>query len=116
MTGRRQALGRAGEELAARWYADRGYRIVARNWRAGREGELDLVVRKGRSLLVFCEVKARGSQAYGHPAEAVGPRKQAQVRRLARRFLTEHRAGAREIRFDVVCVLDGRVTVLTDAF
>ena len=43
MTRARRKLGIGGESLAARWYEDRGYRVVARNWRT-RNGELDLVV------------------------------------------------------------------------
>ncbi|MDA8038225.1 MAG: YraN family protein, partial [Actinomycetota bacterium] len=54
---RRRALGALGEDLAAHWYAERGFRVVARNWRC-REGECDLVASKG-VLLVFCEVKTR---------------------------------------------------------
>ncbi len=80
---------------------------MARNWRC-REGELDLVVRRGR-ILVFCEVKARTTDAFGVPAEAVTRAKQARIRRLAARWLAEAApSGARDIRFDVVAVLGGR--------
>jgi putative endonuclease len=112
----RQALGRRGEELAARWYRTQGYEIVARNWRAGRDGELDLVARRGREVLVFCEVKTRSSTAFGVPAEAVGRAKQARIRRLAARFLADNGVRAREIRFDVACVLAGEISVIEAAF
>src|SRR5581483_3898551 len=49
---RRLDLGARGEELAAAWYAERGYTVLARNWRC-REGELDLVLARGRCV-VFC--------------------------------------------------------------
>ena len=75
------ALGRSGEDLAAAWYAARGYEVLARNWRC-RQGELDLVAGRG-GVTVFCEVKTRTSDAFGVPAEAVGPLKQARLRRLA---------------------------------
>ena len=52
-------LGAEGETRAARHLVRRGYRIVARNVRAGGV-ELDLVVRRGR-IIVFVEVKARRS-------------------------------------------------------
>ena len=48
----RRALGAQGEAAAARWYEERGFAVVDRNWRR-REGEIDLVLRHDR-LLVFC--------------------------------------------------------------
>jgi len=106
MTGARLALGSAGEELAARWYTDAGYRVLDRNWRC-REGELDLVVCRG-GLAVFCEVKTRRSLSFGLPAEAVTPTKQRRLRRLALCWLAERAPGqARfpDLRFDVACVV-----------
>jgi putative endonuclease len=110
-----RALGASGEELAAAWYEARGFEVVARNWRC-RDGELDLVVRDGR-LFVFCEVKARTSDAFGAPVEAVTRDKQQRLRRLAARWLEEDApALAREIRFDVAAVMGGGVEVLEGAF
>jgi putative endonuclease len=101
--------------MAAAWYQDRGYQVMARNWRC-REGELDLVVRQGR-VFVFCEVKARTTVAFGEPAEAVTRTKQARLRRLAARWLEDEAPmPALSIRFDVVSVLDGRLEVLEGAF
>ncbi|MST31546.1 YraN family protein, partial [Acidimicrobiaceae bacterium USS-CC1] len=80
-------LGSHGEDLAAGWYVERGYEVVARNWRCP-DGELDLVVRQGR-LYVFVEVKSRTSDAFGVPAEAVNRAKQSRIRRLAAQWL-EH--------------------------
>jgi len=84
----RQRLGRAAEELVARRLARAGWRIVRRNARTAA-GELDLIALDGDTL-VFVEVKAgRIGATVGpeRPALAVGPRKQAQVRRLAREWL-----------------------------
>ena len=98
----RRALGTAGEDLAAGWYEAAGYEVVDRNWRC-REGELDLVARRG-SVLVFCEVKARRGDAYGTPAEAVVRTKQQRIRVLATRWLQEHPGESGEVRFDVAAV------------
>lgn len=115
MTRARQDLGRSGEEAVAGWYRERGYEVIARNWRC-RDGEIDLILRHGRSY-VFCEVKARSSAAFGAPVEAVGPRKQARLRRLATRWLTEAAPGrAAELRFDVASVLGGEIEVIEGAF
>ena len=116
MTRARRTLGAAGEAAVAAWYADRGYEVLARNWRC-RTGELDLVVRKGRTL-VFCEVKTRSSAAFGAPVEAVTRTKQARLRRLAGCWLEAggRPAGASELRFDVASVLAGEIEVLEGAF
>ena len=103
----------------ARWYADAGYAVLARNWRV-RDGELDLVARHGPTI-VFCEVKTRRSDAYGLPAEAVTPVKQARIRRLAVQWLGANGERAAELRFDVAAVKpDGRgrwlVDVIENAF
>jgi putative endonuclease len=111
-------LGRAGEDAAVRHLRSRGFAIVERNWRCDA-GEIDVVAARGR-LLVFCEVKARSSNACGVPAEAVDPRKQARLRRLAGRWLAERRPRARALRFDVISVLarGGRIEIehIEDAF
>ncbi|MGA2835401.1 MAG: YraN family protein [Acidimicrobiales bacterium] len=115
---RRRALGRAGEDTAAAWYEDNGYEVLERNWRR-REGEVDLIVRKGRTV-AFCEVKTRSSDAFGTGAESVLPAKQRRVRRLASRWLAELTpASGRalvDLRFDVVCITGGVVDVVEDAF
>ena len=117
---RHRALGKTGEEAAAAWYEAHGYAVVARNWSC-RQGELDIVARMGR-LHVFCEVKARSSAAFGLPVEAVGPLKQARVRRLAALWFAERRPSRGSggeggpVRFDVVSVLDGQVEVIEGAF
>ncbi len=113
--------GLRGEDLAAAWYADHGYDVVARNWRC-REGEVDLVVARPGEI-VFCEVKARSSDRYGLPAEAVTPAKQRRLRGLAARYLADAQQGSAPpvspgavVRFDVAAVLGGRVEVIEAAF
>jgi len=112
VTAARQTLGRRAEELVARRLADRGWRILARNFRT-RAGELDLVALDG-DVLVFVEVKAgRHGRAVGpeRPAHAVGPRKQAQIRRMAREWLAAAErprySAVAGYRFDVVGVRFG---------
>jgi putative endonuclease len=101
--------------VAAQWYVDAGYRLLARNWRC-RDGELDLIV-TGHGSTVFSEVKTRSSARFGLPAEAVSPTKQQRIRGLAARFLREHPGTGRgRLRFDVVSILDGTVTVIEGAF
>ena len=115
---RRAALGRHGEDVAAAWYEDHGYEVLARNWRR-REGEVDLIARQGRTV-AFCEVKTRSTDAFGTGGESVLPAKQRRIRRLAARWLAELTpASGRalvDLRFDVVCITAGEVDVIEDAF
>lgn len=104
---RRAALGRYGEELAARLLRARGMTLLDRNWRCDA-GELDLVLRDGDDLVVV-EVKTRTSDACGTPHEAVHPEKLARLRRLAARWLAEHDdARPAGVRVDLVAVLRPR--------
>jgi putative endonuclease len=108
-------LGRRGENLAAAVYRARGYRIVARNWRAGRTGELDLVL-TSRRVLVVCEVKTRSNCTFGVPAEAVDGRKQARIRGLTMAYLAAHELRPSAIRFDVASVIGDEVEIIEAAF
>jgi putative endonuclease len=97
-------VGRAGEELAARYLERRGYRIVGRGFLA-RRGEIDLVCQRG-GRLVLVEVKARSGERYGSPAEAVNARK----RRALVAAAAEYRALAGwkgPIDFAVVSIASG---------
>jgi putative endonuclease len=112
----RIALGRAGEDRAADWYVARGYRILERNWRS-KVGELDLICARG-DVVVFCEVKTRRSDRLGGPAEAVTRSKQRRLRRLAAEYLRSSTwvCGPRDVRFDIVAILGGELSVMEAAF
>src|SRR5438093_5896634 len=97
------ALGRRGEDLAARYLEHSGLVLLSRNWRCP-EGELDLVLTDGRQLVV-CEVKTRTSTNFGTPAESVTDEKATRIRRLARRWLHSHRMPRCPLRFDIVSIL-----------
>lgn len=97
-------LGRRGEELAADWYRERGYLVLDTNWRC-TTGELDLVVRHGRTT-VFVEVKTRTSVAYGHPFEAITPAKTDRLRRLAAEWCHARGPVPGAVRIDAVAVID----------
>ena len=120
----RVARGKWAEDLVSRWYEQHGYVIIARNWRCKR-GELDVVACKD-GVLVVCEVKARASNAFGTPAEAVTRAKQLKVRRATTDFRTSLRESndplltlvknAQKVRFDVACVLGTQLEILQDIF
>ena len=84
-TPRSRRLGPEAERRVRRHFRLRGYVILDANaWVGGYE--LDLVVRRGRTVVV-CEVKARSGPAYGDPLEAIGPEKARRVRQAAETWL-----------------------------
>jgi len=94
--------GKEGEAIAAHYLSDRGFEILACNWRSGYY-ELDIIAVRG-NILHFIEVKTRHSLAFGFPEEAVTKRKFDRLKKAASRFLTEHPRKER-IQFDIVSVL-----------
>lgn len=117
--GERRARGLLMEDRVASWLEERGYRILARNYLC-RRGEVDIVAEHGE-VLAFVEVRSRGDDGLGSPAETVSLGKRRRVIAAATDFAVRHRLlDRRAIRFDVVAVLDrdGEVEVehLPDAF
>jgi len=93
-------FGDRGEREAARYLRRRGMRVIQRGY-ATTQGEIDLIVRDG-STLVFVEVKARRR---GNPAEAVTPEKQRRLTLAALHFLKRHGLLEQPCRFDVVAIV-----------
>jgi putative endonuclease len=113
-------IGNYGERVAADFLRAHGCRILAKNFKARRGGEVDIVARDGK-LLLFVEVKTRRAGAKIRPLDAVNKPKQALIERGANAWLK--RLGTRDLpwRFDVieVWVEDGekpRVNHVRDAF
>ncbi|MEW6544008.1 MAG: YraN family protein [Nitrospirota bacterium] len=105
MSDARRTFGEAGESEAERYLRRKGYRILERNVRS-RAGELDLVARLG-DVLVFVEVKARRTDAYGGAPYAVDGRKRARLIRLASQYLARRRLRNQSCRFDVILCTGG---------
>ena len=118
MASRHLQLGRDGEDRAARWYAQHGFEILARNWRTAG-GEIDLICARG-DLLAIVEVATRWSSAQGQPAGGVTPATQRRLRALAAQYLAQSRPGTSRIeghvRFDVVAIVGTTLEVIEDAF
>lgn len=102
----RHSTGRRGEHLAEQFLLEQGYRIVTRNFRLGRHGEIDLIAYDGAAL-VFIEVKYRRTATYGTPEDAITAGKRRQLRRIAEGFLAITALEAREYRFDVIAIEEG---------
>ena len=100
---RRKALGRAGERRAAWFYRLRGFTVVARNV-AFRDGEIDLIVRRGR-LLAFVEVKTRSGNHLGEPSQSVDRPKQLRIIKCAEIWMARQKRSDVDIRFDIVTLI-----------
>ena len=98
-------LGRKGEILAARILESRGWRILARNYRAGRR-EIDVVAQRD-GLVAFVEVKTRGGDGFGSPQAAVTLLKRREIEAVAVDFLARHVRDDVDVRFDVVAIRTG---------
>jgi len=109
-------LGPRGESQAAAFLAQKGYRILERNYRC-RMGEIDLVAME-QETLCFVEVKARTRPAFSDPLESVTATKQRRIIRAANLYLqAKNLAGRVACRFDVVTIVEGGTPRLyKDAF
>lgn len=105
--------GRAAEDLALERLSAAGMKLVERNFRA-KAGEIDLVMREGEEI-VFVEVRARASDAFGGAAASITAAKQRRVIAAARLWLVK-RGWTGSCRFDVVAIEAGRVEHLRAAF
>ena len=99
---KRKQTGRQGEAIAERYLADKGYKLIERNWRC-QIGELDLIVADDNDL-IFVEVRTRQDFRFGTPEESITPAKQARLIELAETYLQETAAAHRSWRIDVVAV------------
>ena len=98
----RDELGRRGEDVAARYLARQGYRIIARRERILR-GDIDIIALDGRTV-VFVEVRSRSDTSHGHPVETIDQRKQRRLVDLANAYIRRQRLEDCSVRIDVVTV------------
>jgi len=110
----RQA-GASGEEEAARYLEAHGFRIVERNFRFRRMGEIDIIAEEGDEL-VFCEVKTRWGDGFGTPEEAVTPLKQRTIRKIAAAYMALRGVAGRPCRCDVVSIRRGGAASTVELF
>jgi putative endonuclease len=104
--------GQLAEQHACDVLTHAGHSIVERNYRC-RLGEIDIVAIDG-DILVFVEVRSRGSNSFG--GATVSPTKQRQVAKVASQYLITRRPHHKRCRFDVVVVTAGLATHIPDAW
>lgn len=97
----KRVTGSLGEEAAVQYLIKNKYKILERNFRYKKMGEIDIISREN-NYLCFIEVKTRSSASYGLPREAVNYRKQEGIRKLAQVYLNRCGMHDENIRFDVI--------------
>ena len=111
-------FGKAAEIAAVKFLAAQGYKILRRNYKT-KFSEIDIIA-KDKDVLCFVEVKARHSDKFGQPSEALSRNKQRQISKAAICYLKETNALGRLARFDVVTLLYARdlpaVDLIKNAF
>jgi putative endonuclease len=114
MTKARQTMGMKGERVAARWLRVHGWNIVEHRFRNGHR-DIDLVASRAEHdsnrTIAFVEVKTRASDTFGGPIGAVNWRKQRELSRSAKIWISRFERPGDTFRFDVIGVILGAEAV-----
>lgn len=97
-----KSVGAFGEKLASRYLKSKGYEVLGWNWTC-RWGEIDLVTRFD-DVLVFVEVKYRGSTGFGGPYSALSPKKLRSLHKAIDLYLAKIEKTDAVWRLDAVCL------------
>lgn len=110
--------GKAGEQKAEDYLKKKGYDILARNYRAGRD-EIDIIA-FAQGTIVFVEVKYRTSDKYGMPEDSIDSEKMQRIAACAKSYMMDKNQNFPNKRFDVISIIekDGSVDIehIEDAF
>ena len=98
-------LGQKGEDLAVEHLKKAGYRILHRNWKAGKL-EIDIIA-ENKDFIVFIEVKTRSEDYQEHPLSAINREKRRSMEYAANNFIQWNKID-KESRFDVITVIINR--------
>lgn len=98
----KQEIGKLGEDLAAKYLEQQGYKVIERNFEC-KQGEIDIIaIDIDKNELVFIEVKTRTNIKYGNPAEAVDQNKQKHLTKAVRYYLYSRHLENEFVRIDVI--------------
>ena len=114
--GKNKELGQEGEHIAANYLIDKGWQILAMNYRYSRS-EIDLIASKN-DLLIFVEVKTRTNTSYGLPEAFVDEKKAENIIKGAEHYIEEN-SWQGNIRFDIISIIKGKqldIAHIEDAF
>lgn len=97
--------GEIGENQALNYLTNNGYKYIDRNWHYSRFAEIDLIMQDSDTI-VFVEVKKRSNLNYGHPFEAITPKKIENIKTAISAYLNEHAdLKCKSFRIDGVAII-----------
>jgi len=96
-------LGNKGEDAAANFLTNIGYKIKARNWRFGKL-EIDIIA-ETKDFIVFVEVKSRSGTYFEQPFQAVTKKKQKFIIKAANGYIDKFEIDL-EARFDIISIVE----------
>ena len=111
-------FGSDGEDRAAAFLETNQFSIIARNYRFGKYGEIDIIARKG-DLVIFAEVKHRGTERYGGALYSISARKKKSLKTAARAFISvspDIDLPRITFRFDLISIQDNTIEWIEDMF
>jgi len=114
--GYKKNFGAEGESAASTFLESHGFSVVSKNFYAGRSGEIDVVAVKDK-LLVFVEVKARNTEAFGGGIYSIPESKKKKLKASAKYYLVKYpryNSPEYDIRFDLIIVKDGKIEWIDD--
>ncbi|MCG2430080.1 YraN family protein [Aequorivita xiaoshiensis] len=101
-------LGKIGEEIAAQYLINSGYKILCRNFFFDK-AEIDIIAQKEEDTVVIVEVKTRNSDFFGDPQSFVTPGKIKNLVKAANEYIISNELDV-EVRFDIIAILKNQKT------
>ena len=111
----KDARGVLAEHNAAKLMKEKGYTILDMNVNYPKIGELDIVCKKSKTLVIV-EVKYRSTKEMGDPIESVTKSKISKIIKATERYIIEHHLQDYEVRFDIIADRDGVQEHIEEAF
>ncbi len=93
-----------GENIAAKYLENIGYKILERNWRYSKFGEIDIIA-LDQNTIVFVEVKTRRGLGFGHPFEAIDSKKINQIQKTAIAYISQKTIRQKNYRIDGISII-----------
>ncbi len=103
MTDARKKLGNASEDLAADFLKKKGYRIIERNFRVHKMGEMDIVC-EHKGKIIFAEVRAKSGRSFCSPEESIGSIKKKKLVLMANFYLSAKKLWDKPFAIDGVFI------------